>query len=96
MTSEGYEGQEVERRPWTYHIGSVGHFKDSGFYSEPNDNLRQSSLKEFEIWLTSVNLSEASQVCLLHQSNVILGYLANRRHSISTVYYKALPILESV
>lgn len=49
MTSEGYEGQEVEMRPWTYHIGSVGHFKDSGFYSEPNDNLRQSSLKEFEI-----------------------------------------------
>lgn len=97
MTLEGYEGLK-ERRLWTYHMGPKGHFKDSGFFllKLQNNNLRQRSLKEFGIWSTSMNLSEASQVVYFTESNLILGHLVNRCDSISTLYYIPLPIPESV
>lgn len=61
----------MEERRWSGGRGhTVGHFKDLGFYSEQMINLRQKSLKEFEIWSTSVNLSEVSDSISPTQSQV--------------------------
>lgn len=60
----------MEQRRWAYHRGPVGHFKDLGFYSEQITNLRQKSLKEFEICSTSVHLSEVFDSISPTQSQV--------------------------